>query len=164
MSFILSITTLFLKIAYYLSRLSQILEWRHCSQETYVFLNFVEKYVRSRWKKKKLTSLQLSLLNMLEHAWMYLVKQDCECTLGPKYSKILDMTGFSICKRYTTFWIYQNMAWQGSEYILGSKYARILNMAGFWICKSYTEFLICRNMAEYVWEGHQYEWICLNLQ
>ena len=72
-------------------------------------------------------SLQLSLLNMLEHAWMYVVKQDCECTLSPKYAK---------------FWI-----WQGSQYASVTQrfeYTRIcldrvlniswvLNMPGFWI-------------------------------
>ena len=44
------------------------------------------------------------------------------------------MAGLSMCERYTTFWICQNMPWQSSEYILGSKYVRILNIAGFWIC------------------------------
>ena len=38
------------------------------------------------------------------------------------------MAGFSICERYTAFWICQNMPWQSSEYILGSKHARVLNM------------------------------------
>ena len=26
--------------------------WRHCSQKTYVFLKFVEKYVRLKWKNE----------------------------------------------------------------------------------------------------------------
>ena len=77
---------------------------------------------------------------MPEYAWMYLYKHDSDYALGPKYDKILNMAGFSICERYTVFWIYQNMPWQSSEYILGSKYARILNMAGLWICKSYKGF------------------------
>ena len=41
--------------------------------------------------------LYLSLLNMPEYAWMYLNKQDSEYALGPKYAKILNMAGFSIC-------------------------------------------------------------------
>ena len=77
---------------------------------------------------------------MPEYAWMYLYKHDSDYALGHKYDKILNMAGFSICERYTVFWIYQNMPWQSSECILGSKYARILNMAGLWICKSYKGF------------------------
>ena len=101
---------------------------------------------------------------MPEYAWINLYKQDSEYALGPKYVKILNMAGFSICKRYTAFWICQNMAWQSSDYIFGFKYARILNMAGFWICKRYTVFKICHNMAEYVWKGREYSWIYVNLQ
>ena len=40
------------------------------------------------------------------------------------------MAGFSICERYTTFWIYQDMPWQSSECIFHSTYTGILNMAG----------------------------------
>ena len=68
---------------------------------------------------------------MSECAWMRLYKQDFEYASGPKYAKILNMAGFSICERYTAFWIWQNMPWPSSECILGSKYARILNMTGF---------------------------------
>ena len=32
---------------------------------------------------------------------MCLNKQDSEYASGPKYAKILNMTGFSICERYT---------------------------------------------------------------
>ena len=62
----------------------------------------------------------------------------------PKYGKVLNMAGFSICERYTAFWICQNM--QSSEYILGSKYARVLNIQ---------ELHRVLNMP-------QYSWICLN--
>ena len=47
-----SIIMLFSKIAYYFRRLSQALKFNHCSQKTYVSLNFVEKYVRLKGKKK----------------------------------------------------------------------------------------------------------------
>ena len=77
---------------------------------------------------------------MCEYASMCLIKQDSEYTSGPKYGKILNMAKFSICERYTRFWIWQNMPWQSCECILGSKSSSILNMAGFWICKSYTGF------------------------
>ena len=80
---------------------------------------------------------------MPEYTWMCLNKQDSEYASGPKYAKyakILNMAGFSICERYTAFWICQNMPRQSSEYILGSKYIRILNIAGFWIWNSYTGF------------------------
>ena len=60
---------------------------------------------------------------MPEYAWICLKNRD----------KILNFTGFSICERYTIFWICQNMPWQSSEYISGSKYVRVLNMAEFWI-------------------------------
>ena len=61
---------------------------------------------------------------------MCLYKQDSEYASGPKYAKILNMEGFSICERYIAFSIYQKMPRQSSEYILGSKCTRILNMAG----------------------------------
>ena len=61
---------------------------------------------------------------------MCLYKQDSEYASGPKYAKILNMAGFSICERYTAFWICQKMPWQSSEYVLDSKYVRILNNAG----------------------------------
>ena len=76
---------------------------------------------------------------MPKHPWMCLYKDDSEYASGPKYAKILNMAEHSICKRYTTFWICQNMSWQSPQYILGSKYERILNMAGFW-CRNYTGF------------------------
>ena len=34
---------------------------------------------------------------------MCLYKQDSEYTSGPKYAKILNMAGFSICESYTAF-------------------------------------------------------------
>ena len=64
--------------------------------------------------------------------------------------KALNKAGFSICERYTTFWICQNMPWQSSEYTLGSKHARILNMVELqygWICLNRT--WICLNMSEF---------------
>ena len=73
---------------------------------------------------------------MSEYAWMSLYKKNSEYASGPKYPKILNMTGLSICELYTTFWLCQNMPWQRPKYILGSKYASILNMAGLSISKS----------------------------
>ena len=66
---------------------------------------------------------------------------------APEYGRILT------CKRYTAFWICQNMPWHSSDYILGSKYARILNIVGFWICKitqgsKYAKILL--NMSEFM--------------
>ena len=98
--------------------------WRHCSQKAYVFLSFVEEYVR------------------LEYAWMCLNKQDSEYASGPKYAKILNMAGLSICEGYTVLWIFHNMAWQSSEYISGSKYSSVLNMQGLHRVL---------NMPQYVW-------------
>ena len=68
---------------------------------------------------------------MPEYDWMCLNKQDSEYASDPKYAKILNMAGLSICDRYRAFWVCQNMPWISFEYILGSKHARILNMAGF---------------------------------
>ena len=91
---------------------------------------------------------------MSEYNWMCLNKKDSEYASGPKYAKILNMTGFSICERYTALWICQNMPWQSSEYIIISKYACILSMQEShrvvdmprygWICLN-------RNMPEFVW-------------
>ena len=50
--FIYSIIMLFWKIAYYLSRFSWTLKLRSFSQKIYVFLNFVEKDLRLKWKKE----------------------------------------------------------------------------------------------------------------
>ena len=47
--------------------------------------------------------LQLSLLNVPEYAWMCQTKQDSGYASGPKYTKILNMAGFSLCDRYTEF-------------------------------------------------------------
>ena len=68
-----------------------------------------------REKKRKLMLSQLSLMNIVEYAWMWLNKQDSEYALGPKYAKILNMAEYSICEHYTEFWICQNMASQSSE-------------------------------------------------
>ena len=80
------------------------------------------------------------------------------------HDKVLNMARISICKHYTEFWISQNMLWQCSEYMPGSKYARILTMAGFWISKRNTGFKLHHNVGGYVWTGHEYAWICLDLQ
>ena len=58
---------------------------------------------------------------------MCLYKQDSEYASGPKYvkillyDKVLNMAGFSICERYVTFGICENMR----------EYVRILNMTEF---------------------------------
>ena len=48
---------------------------------------------------------------------MRLHKQDSEHASAPKYAKILNMAGLSICYRYTAFWICLNMPRQSSKYI-----------------------------------------------
>ena len=75
-----SITPLFSKITYHLSRF---------------ILAFVEKYVKSE---------EFSLLNMSEYAWMCLNKQDSEYASDPKYAniqhfeydRVLNIVGFSV--------------------------------------------------------------------
>ena len=117
------------------------------------------------WRYCKLYKLILGNLGMPgythpkyqnKYAWICLnlsrYEQDSEYTSGPKYAKILNVTGFSICERCTAFWICQNMPWQSSKYILGYEYARILNMAGFWYMQELHRVL---NMP-------QYGWICFN--
>ena len=36
-------------------------------------------------------------------------KQDPEYASGPKYAKVPNKAGFSICERYIAYWICQNM-------------------------------------------------------
>ena len=60
----------------------------------------------------------------------------------PKYGKILNVVGFSICKRYRTLRIYQNMLWQSSKYILYSKNATFLILQ---------ELHSVLNMPQYGW-------------
>ena len=60
-SFIYSIIrTLFLKIAYYFSRLSRALKLTSLWSKN-VFLNFVEKCVRLKLKKKKVKGTQMQI-------------------------------------------------------------------------------------------------------
>ena len=130
-SFIYSTITLFWNISYYFSGLEHW-NWRPCSQKKkHVFSNFVEKYVRLKAKKYKINFI---ITIIIEYAWICLRSWICQ---NSEYGKVLNMTGFSICERYTGFWICPNMPWKSSEYILGSKYARILNIKEFWICKSH---------------------------
>ena len=98
------------------------------------------------------THTQNIRIKMPEYVWICLYEQDSEYTSGPKYAKILNVAGFSICERYTAFWICQNMLWQSSKYTLGYEYARILNMAGFWYMQELHRVL---NMP-------QYGWVCFN--
>ena len=56
----------------------------------HVFFNFVEKYARFKWKKK----VNVIITIIIEYAWMCLNKKDSEHASGPKYAKILNMTGF----------------------------------------------------------------------
>ena len=69
-SFIYSAGTLFSKIVYYLSRLNRALKLKSfiCSQKTYVFLNFVEKDVRLKWKKR----VNVIITIITEYAWICL--------------------------------------------------------------------------------------------
>ena len=49
---------------------------------------------------------------MIKYATVYQCNQDSEYASCPKYAKmtkLLIMTGFSKCLRYTVFWICQNM-------------------------------------------------------
>ena len=149
-SFIYSIVAIFLKFMYYLSRLIRALKLTYCNLKTYFFLNFVEKYVQLKWKKK--VNNKLSIL----YAWICLNKQGSEYASCPKDVKILNMAKFWIphgsqyasvvnCSEYARicldrvlnisqvlkipgFWI-----WQGSEYARAaqcSKYTTIwLNMS-----------------------------------
>ena len=65
---------------------------------------------------------------MPEDAWMCQNRQNFEYAYEPKYGKVLNRTGFSICELYTAFWLCQNMSKQSFECISGSKYASVLNM------------------------------------
>ena len=107
-----------------------------------------------------------SILNMPE--WAIL---EFEYILGSKYASILNMPEWALTEfeyilgsKYASILNILEYALTEFEYISGSKYTMILNMAGFWICMSYAGFWICHNMAEYVWIGHKYAWLCLNLQ
>ena len=71
-----------------------------------------------------------------------------------EYDKVLNMAEFSICERYTAFWICQNMPWQCYVYISGSEDAREKaretddsKYAIIWLNLSEWDV----NMAEYVW-------------
>ena len=75
---------------------------------------------------------------MPKYVWMCLIKQDSEYAWGPKYARIMNMAGFSICELYAALWLSQNIPSQNYEYILASQYARILTIIVFWICKYYT--------------------------
>ena len=44
-----------------------------------------------------------SLLNMPEYIRMCLYKEDSGYDFGPKYGKVPNMTGFSICEHFTAF-------------------------------------------------------------
>ena len=44
-----------------------------------------------------------SLLNMTEYIRMCLYEEDSEYGLGPKYDKVPNMAGLSICDRFTAF-------------------------------------------------------------
>ena len=124
--------------------------WNHCSQKTNVLLNLVEKYVRLKWKKKKVNVLSF---NYIYHYWIYLniTKETrfwiCLGSLGPLYVKILKMA---------MFWISQNLSWQSSEYISEyiSEYAAILSMQ---------ELPRVLNMPQYDWICLNRMWICLNM-
>ena len=78
---------------------------------------------------------------------MCLNKQDSEYASGPNNAKILIMAGFSICERYTAFWIHQNMPWQSTSWVA--------NMSGFWMWQVF----------EYarVIQGSRYATIWLNM-
>ena len=55
----------------------------------HIFLNFFEKYIRLKWKKK--VNVILSLLNMPDYA--YINRIDMYAS-DPKYAKILNMAKF----------------------------------------------------------------------
>ena len=64
--FIYFITTPVSKIACYFNRLSRALKLTSLYSKTYVFLNFVEKYVRLKWKKKANVIITI----IIEYAWI----------------------------------------------------------------------------------------------
>ena len=47
--------------------------------------------------------------------------QYASVTQRSEYGEVLNMGGFSICERYTAFWICQNMICQSSEHIIMQK-------------------------------------------
>ena len=61
---------------------------------------------------------------MPEYAGICLNEQHSEYAWGPKYAKVLNVAGFSMCERYTASWRCQFMPWHSSEYISGSKYSK----------------------------------------
>ena len=69
-----------------------------------------------------------------------------------EYGKVLNKAGFSKCKRYTAYWICQNMPWYCYEYTLSSKYARILNMQDLHQVLNMSQYgWTTRDMPEYIW-------------
>ena len=73
----------------------------------------------------KLSGCGLESHCTLEYAWINRVE-------------VLNMTGFSICEYFKTFWIWQNMPWQSSKYILGSKNVGSLSEYGGVLNTSHT--------------------------
>ena len=117
----------------------------------HVSLNFIEKYVGLKWKKR----VNIIIIIIIEYAWISINKQGSEYASSPKHAKFLNMA---------KFWI-----WQGSQYVNAtqrSEYAiicldrirnisRVVNMTGIWI----------RQGSEYagVAQGSYYALIKLNM-
>ena len=108
----------------------------------YVFLNFVEKYLRLKWKKE----VNVIITSIIEYAQIF---QNVPKQQDSIYVSDLNMPNFWIwqsseCGRVVNMRALHSVV-NMTEYamidfwnILGSKYAKIHYIAGFWICKSYT--------------------------
>ena len=96
MSFIHSVMTLF-KDCIFFKKTQPSIEIDVIVVKKYVFLNFVEKYVRLTWKNK----VNVTIAIIIDYAWICVNKQGSEYASGRKYVKILNMA---------KFWI-----WQGSQ-------------------------------------------------
>ena len=72
------------------------------------------------------------------------------------------MAEFSICERYTKFWISQTGFWICLDRVLNISW--VLNMPGFWICLSseYLKVTQGSKHAKICWICLNRTWICLN--
>ena len=131
-SFIYFILALFSKIAHYLNRLGWALKWRHCRQKICDSLNFVEKYVRLKWK----TKVNVIITIIIENGWMCLNKQGSGLDFRPRDIKMIKFW----------IWLSSHYATQYCEY--ATIYLdRVLNIS--WVLKiqdsEYGKVLIYRS-------------------
>ena len=89
---------------------------------------------------------------MPKQTWFWICLRSLACqNFG--YNEVLNMAGFSVCERYTVPWRCQNMLLQSSECTSGSKYTRICkSYTGFLIFDNIAEYGEKDvNMSEYNW-------------